>query len=56
VDFVAQKNELTLYVQVCYLLGSEETIAREFGSLERIPDHHPKLVVSMDTVFGGRKP
>lgn len=41
-----------LYVQVSYLLGSEETISREFGALLKIRDNHPKIVVSMDPVGG----
>ncbi len=52
VDFVAVRNEQTLYVQVVYLLGSEETIAREFGNLQSVRDNYPKYVVSMDPVSG----
>ena len=48
VDFIAEKAGAKRYIQVCYLLSSPETIAREFGSLELIPDQHPKLVVSLD--------
>ena len=36
IDFVAYKGSDTLYVQVCYLLASTETVEREFGNLERI--------------------
>ena len=53
VDFVATRGEQTLYVQVVYLLASEETIAREFGNLRGIRDNYPKYVVSMDPVSGG---
>lgn len=48
IDFVAYKGTEVLYVQVCYLLASEETVAREFGNLERIKDNHPKCVISGD--------
>lgn len=48
VDFVAYKNNETLYVQVCYMLGSEETVKREFGNLEKINDNYPKYVISGD--------
>ncbi len=41
------------YVQAVYLLGSEETVAREFGNLRVIRDNYPKYVVSMDPVSGG---
>ena len=48
IDFVAYKGNDILYVQVCYLLASPETIDREFGNLERIKDNYPKYVVSGD--------
>ena len=42
-----------MYVQVCYLLQSEETIQREFGNLLSIPDNFRKLVVSLDDLMPG---
>lgn len=48
IDFVAYKGSNTLYVQVCYLLASTETVEREFGNLERIKDNYPKYVISGD--------
>ena len=48
IDFVAYKGSDTLYVQVCYLLASAETVEREFGNLERIKDNYPKCVISGD--------
>ena len=48
VDFVCGKRGETLYVQVTYLLASEETVAREFGAYDGIRDNFPKYVVSMD--------
>ena len=48
IDFVAYKGSDTLYVQVCYLLASAETVEREFGNLERIKDNFPKYVISGD--------
>lgn len=50
VDFVAERGTDRLYVQVCYLLSSQETIDREFGNLRRIKDEYPKKVVCMDTL------
>jgi uncharacterized protein len=50
IDFVAERHGARLYLQVAYLLQDARTIQREFGSLERIPDHHPKLVLSLDDV------
>lgn len=52
VDFVANKGDQTIYIQVTYLLASEETISREFGNLAGIKDNYPKYVVSMDPVSG----
>lgn len=52
IDFVAAKADRRLYIQVSYLLASDETIRREFGTLAAIPDNYPKYVVSMDPVGG----
>lgn len=52
VDFVATKGGKTIYVQVTYLLASDETVKREFGNLAGIRDNYPKYVVSMDPVGG----
>ncbi|MCL1946399.1 MAG: ATP-binding protein [Chitinivibrionia bacterium] len=48
IDFVAEKNNFCIYVQVCYLLASDETIEREFSVLQKIKDNFPKFVVSLD--------
>ena len=48
VDFVCDRRGEKLYVQVTYLLASEETVAREFGAYDSIRDNFPKYVVSMD--------
>ena len=48
IDFVAQKPEKTLYIQVCYILTESKTIEREFGNLLLIKDNHDKIVVSLD--------
>ncbi len=53
IDFVATKADKRIYVQVTYLLASEETIKREFGNLSAIKDNYPKYVVSLDPVSGG---
>lgn len=51
IDFVARKNDSTIYIQATYLLSSEETISREFGNLILINDNYPKYVVSMDELY-----
>lgn len=48
IDFIAEKQAEKLYVQVAYLLASEETIQREFGVYDAIRDNYPKYVVSYD--------
>ena len=47
VDFVCTKSNERIYVQVTYLIASEETEDREFGCLENIQDNYPKYVISM---------
>jgi len=51
IDFIAEKGNEKLYVQVCYLLAEQTTIDREFGVLKEIRDQYPKYVVSMDPLF-----
>jgi predicted AAA+ superfamily ATPase len=50
IDFIISKNWITKYLQVCYLLGSEQTIEREFSSLEEIKDNWEKYVISFDDI------
>ena len=46
VDFVAQKADRKIYIQVTYSMTEESTIKREYASLEGIEDHYEKIVVS----------
>lgn len=55
VDFIAQKNDEKIYIQVAYLLSSDKIIEREFGVLEAMKDNHPKIVLSMDKFMGKDK-
>lgn len=48
IDFVCEKRGEKLYVQVTYLLASEDTVKREFGAYDGIQDNFPKYVVSLD--------
>jgi len=55
VDFILEKGDERKYIQVCYLLASEDIIEREYRSLETIRDNYPKMVISMDDIrFGTR--
>ncbi len=55
IDFIAEKQEEKMYVQVAYLLNTEKAIEREFGNLERISDNFPKMVLSMDEYWSKSK-
>jgi len=48
IDFVAEKRNHKIYVQVAYKLDHEQTINREFGNLLTVNDQYPKYVVTMD--------
>ena len=54
IDFICEKQGQKLYVQVSYLLASEETILREFGAYDHIRDNFPKYVVTLDEFDMGR--
>ena len=55
IDFVCEKKSDKLYIQVSYLLASEETVRREFGSYEPIRDNFPKYVISLDELDMSRE-
>lgn len=48
IDFVCENHGNKLYVQVAYLLASDDTINREFGAFFGIRDNFPKYVVTLD--------
>ncbi len=50
VDFVCNKADRKIYIQVTYLLSCKETVKREFGSLRAIGDDYEKYVLSMDNL------
>lgn len=50
VDFIAQKQDERMYIQVCYILTPENT-EREFRPLEQIQDNYEKIVVSMNSIL-----
>ncbi len=53
IDFVAQKGNQTIYIQVAYLLPNEKVREREFGNLLKINDNYEKIVVSADEFLEG---
>ena len=48
VDFVCQKNEKIIYVQVSESIIDENTRKREFKPFEKIKDYYPKYVITND--------
>ena len=55
IDFVCEDRGEKIYVQVTYLLASEETVRREFGAFDGVRDNFPKYVVSMDELDMSRE-
>jgi predicted AAA+ superfamily ATPase len=47
IDFVCKKPNEVKYVQVAYLIDTEETRQREFGRLQDIKDNYQKYVISL---------
>ena len=50
VDFVAERADERIYIQVCYVL-TPENMDREFAPLEEIQDNYEKVVISTDTLL-----
>jgi hypothetical protein len=48
VDFVVFNGTKKCFIQVAYLLATDEVIEREFGAFKPIKDQSPKFVLSMD--------
>jgi predicted AAA+ superfamily ATPase len=53
VDFVAQDGQGLTYYQVAATVLEESTLRRELDSLERIQDHYPKVLLTLDEVSAG---
>ncbi len=49
VDFIATRYQEKVYFQVVYQLN-DENMEREFGVFQKISDHYPKYVISIDTL------
>jgi len=48
IDFIAEKQDKRIYIQVAYLLHEEQTRERETDNLLKIEDNHPKLIITLD--------
>lgn len=50
IDFVAELNGDVVYYQVATTILDENTFAREISPLQKIKDHFPKYIISMDEI------
>lgn len=48
VDFVAMKPNKTVYYQVAASVRDEKTLQRELAPLQKINDHYPKMILTLD--------
>jgi predicted AAA+ superfamily ATPase len=53
IDFVAEKNNETTFIQVCYHIDSDETLQREINAFEGIPEK--KLLITVDNLDYSQK-
>ena len=53
IDFVAERNGLKIYVQVCLQITDKTVHDREFGNLLLINDNYPKYVVTFNDLIIG---
>lgn len=52
IDFIAEKDNEKMYIQVALSLNNESTINREFENLLKINDNYPKMVITRDSFTG----
>ncbi|MCM1181474.1 MAG: ATP-binding protein [Clostridium sp.] len=48
VDFVVQNEDGKKYIQVAASTRDEKTLERELRPLQKIPDHYPKVILTLD--------
>lgn len=53
VDFVTVNMDGTAYFQVSATVMEESTLRRELEPLEKIPDHYPKFLLTLDEIGAG---
>ncbi len=53
IDFVSNGPEGVTYYQVSATVLNEQTLRRELDPLEKITDHHPKILLTLDTIGKG---
>lgn len=52
IDFIGEKSNEKIYVQVALQINNETTAQREFGNLLKIPDNYLKIVVTGEAFQG----
>ena len=52
VDFIAEKSDDKVYIQVSQSVMLDEVFERETRSLLKIDDHYPKLLLTLDEICG----
>lgn len=50
IDFVFEKNNERIYMQVAYIISDDTVYQREFGNLKLIDDNYPKYVITMENI------
>lgn len=53
IDFIAEKPNEKIYVQVSYTIANKDTLNRELEPLKAIKDNYKKYVVTMDSLASG---
>ena len=53
VDFITRNADGVTYYQVAATILDENTMRRELAPLEKIPDHHPKILLTLDEIGTG---
>lgn len=52
IDFVAVKDNDTIYYQVSATVLDENTLKRELAPLRKVQDNYPKYLLTLDEIFG----
>lgn len=50
IDFMAQKDNKTYFVQVAYSVADEKAYAREFSAFDKISNIHQKILITNDDI------
>lgn len=50
IDFMAQKDNKTYFVQVAYSVADEKAYAREFSAFDKISNIHQKILITNDNI------